>query len=183
MQKHAKMCSLACSIKSHSVLLHFASALYPGLRTVVLLRDSWKRYVFWGRTVRISGSATSKGTTLYTRQSRRGAKTSCAGFWLRDPTQSTLLTTMVAVRCISLPSTTTWRCARCVRYSVASNNRHCRGISGLSVIGVFISWGSSSDYPVRLKGHPWLTFSTSLAFRAAVRAPALVIIAVANCFG
>jgi hypothetical protein len=49
--------------------------------------------------------------------------------------------------------------------------------------GVSVSWGSSSDYPVRLKGHPWLPFSTSLACRAAIRAPVLVIIAVANYFG
>jgi hypothetical protein len=54
--------------------------------------------------------------------------------------------------------------------------------SVLSVIGVFVSWGfvkwlilrlCPSYYPIRLKGHPWLTFSTSLAFRAAIRAPVL----------
>jgi hypothetical protein len=76
-------------------------------------------------------------------------------------------------------------------YRGTSNNGHCRGISVLSVIGVFVSWGFGkwlilrscpSYYPIRFKGHPWLAFSNSLAFRAAIRAPVLVTIAVANWF-
>jgi hypothetical protein len=55
-----------------------------------------------------------------------------------------------------------------ILYSRTSNNGHSRGIQILSVRRCTLVGVRQVIYPVRLKGHPWLTFSTSLAFRAPI---------------